>query len=187
MSILAKNLKVIRRELGCTQSAMADILKVGFRTYVRYEAGERDAPVSVLVKISRLGNITLEQLLTAGLKKNEIAPVQDITKNSPLPEVKTVNFDTGQVAFKKPARQELMTISPAEKKLLTMFRKMQADQKENCLATAGKIKKGKPAAKGAAKAKSRAKKAASATAKKQAGAKAKSKAKANRKKPGKKK
>ena len=61
MSILAKNMKMIRRELKCTQSALAEILKVGFRTYVRYEAGERDAPISILVKMSRLGNISLEQ------------------------------------------------------------------------------------------------------------------------------
>ena len=42
MSILAKNLKTIREELDCTQSTMSGILKVGFRTFVRYEAGERD-------------------------------------------------------------------------------------------------------------------------------------------------
>ena len=53
MSTLAKNLKTVRKELGCTQSVMSEILKVGFRTFVRYEAGERDAPVSVLVKIAR--------------------------------------------------------------------------------------------------------------------------------------
>ena len=57
MSVLAKNLKTVRKELGCTQSLMAEILKVGFRTFVRYEAGEIDAPISVMVKIARLGNI----------------------------------------------------------------------------------------------------------------------------------
>ena len=55
MSILANNIKILRKELGCTQSVMADILKIGFRTFVRYEAGERDAPVSVIIKIARLG------------------------------------------------------------------------------------------------------------------------------------
>ena len=81
MSILAKNLKMIRKELGCTQSIMAGILKVGFRTFVRYEAGERDAPVAVLVKIARLGNISLEQLLTSKIDKNDIAPLQKINKD----------------------------------------------------------------------------------------------------------
>ena len=81
MSILAKNLKTIRKELGCTQSVMSEILKVGFRTFVRYEAGARDAPVSVLVKIARLGNISLEQLLTSEIDKNDIAPLQKVNKS----------------------------------------------------------------------------------------------------------
>jgi DNA-binding XRE family transcriptional regulator len=50
MSFLAKNIKTVRKELGCTQSVMSEILKVGLRTFVRYEAGERDTPVSVFVK-----------------------------------------------------------------------------------------------------------------------------------------
>jgi len=72
MSILSKNLKTIRKELRCTQSVMSEILKVGFRTYVRYEAGEGDAPVSVLVKIAKLGNLSLEQLLTVQVKSGVI-------------------------------------------------------------------------------------------------------------------
>ena len=80
MSTLAKNLKTIRRELGCTQSVMSKILKVGFRTFVRYEAGQRDAPVSVLIKIAHLGNISLEQLLTMGIEPNAIAPLEKISK-----------------------------------------------------------------------------------------------------------
>ena len=74
MSILAKNIKTIRKELRCTQSVMSEILKVGFRTFVRYEAGTRDAPVSVLITIARLGNVSLEQLLTSEVDKNDIVP-----------------------------------------------------------------------------------------------------------------
>ena len=80
MTILAKNLKVVRKELGCTQTMMADILKVGFRTFVRYEAGERDAPVAVLVKIARLGNISLEKFLTKSIGPNDIGPLSTINK-----------------------------------------------------------------------------------------------------------
>jgi len=83
MSILAQNMKIIRRELRCTQSAMSDILKVGFRTYVRYEAGERDAPVAVLVKMARLGNISLEHLLTQKIDSLAILPMnRSPTKNN---------------------------------------------------------------------------------------------------------
>ena len=84
MSILAKNLKSIRKEFGCTQSVMADILKVGFRTFVRYEAGERDAPVAVLVKIARLGNISLEKFLTKSIEIIELIIFSQIKKKHAL-------------------------------------------------------------------------------------------------------
>lgn len=138
MSILAKNLKTIRKELRCTQSMMSEILKVGFRTYVRYEAGERDAPVSVLVKISKLGNLSLEQLLTVPVKKSLISPVKTLTKNSVPPEVRMVHFGTGQINFKNPTRQELLTVNNSERKLLSIFRKMDAGLQKECLGSIGK-------------------------------------------------
>ena len=133
MSVLAKNIRLIRKELRCTQSVMAEILKVGFRTYVRYEAGERDAPVSVLVKLSRLGNISLEQLLTQEVGSHDISPVPVISKTENIPETKLVNFRKGEISFKKPARQELVTIDSSEKRLLTLFRKMDVDLQKVCV------------------------------------------------------
>ena len=127
MSGLAKNIRLIRKELRCTQSVMAGILEVGFRTYVRYEAGERDAPVSILVKLARLGNISLEQLLTSEIGSHDISPVPAISKGDAPPETKVVNFRKGEIEFKKAARQELMTIDPSERKMLTLFRKMDRD------------------------------------------------------------
>ena len=133
MSTLAKNLKVIRKELGCTQSVMSKILKVGFRTFVRYEAGERDAPVSVLVKIAYLGNISLEQLLTTCIEPNAIAPLEKISKESKPVQIESIDFKVGHVNFKDPAHQELMTINDAEKRLLTLFRKMPTGLKKDCI------------------------------------------------------
>ena len=133
MSILAKNLKIIRKELGCTQSLMSKILKVGFRTFVRYEAGERDAPVSVLVKIAYLGNISLEQLLTASIEPNDIAPLEKISKESKPVQIEAIDFKLGHVTFKDPVHQEMMTINDAEKRLLTLFRKMPTGLKKDCI------------------------------------------------------
>jgi transcriptional regulator with XRE-family HTH domain len=138
MSILAKNLKTIRKELRCTQSMMSEILQVGFRTYVRYEAGERDAPVSVLVKIAKLGNLSLEQLLTVAVGKSFISPVKTLTKSSVPPEVRMAHFGTGQINFKNPAKQELLTINNSERKLLSIFRKMDAGLQKECLGSIGK-------------------------------------------------
>jgi len=133
MSVLAKNVRLIRHELNCTQSAMAKILGIGFRTYVRYEAGERDAPVSVLVKLARFGNISLEQLLTQMISSHNISPVPIISKIKTFPETKLVDFCEGEIVFKNPARQELMTIDSSEKRLLTLFRKMDIDLQKVCV------------------------------------------------------
>jgi transcriptional regulator with XRE-family HTH domain len=138
MSFLAKNLKTVRKELGCTQSVMSEILRVGFRTFVRYEAGERDAPVSVLVKIARLGNISLEQLLTTTIEPNDIAPLYKINKGETI-HVKSIDFKIGQVIFKDPDHQELITIDNAEKRILTLFRKMSPRLKKDCIDSIGQI------------------------------------------------
>ncbi len=139
MSILAKNLKTIRKELGCTQSVMSEILKVGFRTFVRYEAGERDAPVSVLVKIARLGNISLEQLLTSEVDKNDIAPLHKVNKSLSSTEVSVVNFKEGLAVFNNPSRQEMITLDGDERKILTFFRKMAPRLQKDCLSSLGQI------------------------------------------------
>ena len=123
MSFLARNIKVVRKELGCTQSIMANILKVGFRTFVRYEAGERDAPLGTLVKIARLGNISLEKFLTNGIEPNDIAPLKKLNKES-IAQVNSIDFQSGNVTFIRPNRHELMTINDEEKRLLILYRKM---------------------------------------------------------------
>lgn len=128
MSILAQNMKTIRRELRCTQSAMSAILKVGFRTYVRYEAGERDAPVAVLVKMARLGNISLETLLTQKIENLSVLPMDTDTLNLTPPDVKSVNFQTGQILFKKLTREGLLAVDEAEKKALSAYRRMPENQ-----------------------------------------------------------
>ncbi len=144
MSVLAKNLRTIRRELRCTQSVMSDILKVGFRTYVRYEAGERDAPAAILVKMAKLGNISLEQLLTTEVGKHDLSPLQAISKGDRPQEIRAANFRKGQVVFKHPARQELMTVDSSEKKLLSIFRKMELPLQNVCLKDMEETLKGRP-------------------------------------------
>ena len=135
MSVLAQNIRTIRKELKCTQSAMADILKVGFRTYVRYEAGERDAPVSILVKLSRLGNLSLEQLLTQKISADHVCPIDGDSLNVDPPQVKSANFKTGHITFRKPSRESLLTIDESEKKILSLFRRMSAEGQALCLKT----------------------------------------------------
>ena len=53
-----QNVRLIRKELKYTQLMMVKILRIGFRTYVRYEVRKRDAPALVLIKLSYLGGIS---------------------------------------------------------------------------------------------------------------------------------
>ena len=46
----------------------ARLIYVGFRTYVLYEVGERHAPANVLIKMAKLENISLDQLLSTALR-----------------------------------------------------------------------------------------------------------------------
>ncbi len=64
MTILSRNLRTIRKKLNCTQMVLSEVLGIGFRTYVRYEAGERDAPISVVIEFAKLGKVSLDRLLT---------------------------------------------------------------------------------------------------------------------------
>jgi transcriptional regulator with XRE-family HTH domain len=139
MSILARNIKIIRKELGCTQSVMSEILKVGFRTFVRYEAGIRDAPISVLITIARLANISLEQLLTSEVHKNDIVPVQRADPELSQTKLSAVNFKEGSMVFNNPYREEIITLGVDERKLLSIFRKIGPQPKNDCLSTLGRI------------------------------------------------
>jgi transcriptional regulator with XRE-family HTH domain len=139
MSIMANNLKTIRKVLGCSQSIMSEVLEVGFRSFVRYEAATRDAPILMLVKIARIANISLEKLLNSKLDKNDIAPLSKVNNKLSSKEVSTINFKEGSVVFCNPFRQEIITLDDDERKILTLYRKMDSRLQDDCLATLEKI------------------------------------------------
>lgn len=141
MSILAKNIRTIRKELGCTQTDFADIVRVGFRTYVRYEAGERDVPVSVLVKIAKVANMSLERMLTVEVHKPDILPTPASLQLT-IPKVKRCDFRVGQIEFKKPSLRCLLTLDDAERKLLGFFRRMPPPAQKGLLDSVKRLSKG---------------------------------------------
>ena len=115
MTILSDNLKTIRKIHNCTQIALSEVLEIGFRTYVRYEAGERDAPVSVLVKLARLGNLSLDRLLTTKVLPEDLqtsGKKKLPTSKSPL-EVIGGGLEEGRLMFKGQLNYNL--ISPKKK------------------------------------------------------------------------
>lgn len=138
MTILSNNIRVIRKHLKCTQISLAEVLEIGFRTYVRYEAGERDAPISVLVKVARLGNISLDQLLTTKVIPEDLKVLdQKNFSNSKTPlEVIGGGFEEGRLMFKGMLNDHLISTNKEEQKLLSFFRKMSPANQEKFLLNA---------------------------------------------------
>jgi transcriptional regulator with XRE-family HTH domain len=135
MTILSDNLKTIRKYINYTQSALSEVLEIGFRTYIRYEAGERDAPVSVLVKLARLGNLSLDRLLTTKVFPKDLqTPDQKKLPTSKAPlEIIGGGLEEGRLMFKGQLNDNLISTNKEEQKLLTLFRKMKSGNREKFL------------------------------------------------------
>ena len=135
MTILSDNLKTIRKNINCTQMALSEVLEIGFRTYIRYEAGQRDAPVSVLVKLARLGNLSLDRLLTTKVFAEDLQiPDQEKLPTSKAPlEVISGGLEEGRLMFKGQLNDNLISTNKEEQKLLTLFRKMNSGNRKNFL------------------------------------------------------
>ena len=135
MTVLSENLKIIRKKLNYTQIALSEVLEIGFRTYVRYEAGERDAPVSLLVKMARLGELSLDRLLTTKVLLEELqTPDQKILpKSKVLPEVICGDLEEGRLMFKGQLCDHLISTKKEEQKLLMLFRKLNTSNQKKFL------------------------------------------------------
>ncbi len=135
MTVLAQNLRAIRKNLNCTQMAISDVLDIGFRTYVRYEAGERDAPVAVLVKLARLGNISLDRLLITPMTPEDLkTPDVEKTPATPRPmEVIGGGLEEGRVIFKGLRNDHLVTTDKTEKNLLIKYRNLNRSDRAKCV------------------------------------------------------
>ncbi len=133
MTVLADNLRTIRKFYNCTQAALSEVLDVGFRTYVRYESGERDAPISLLIQIARLGNLSLDRLLTTKIDLGDLQN-PDAEKPPEWPvklEVIGGGVEEGRLVFKGVKGDYLFCVRPTEKTLLNRFRQLNRTQKES--------------------------------------------------------
>jgi transcriptional regulator with XRE-family HTH domain len=124
MTILSQNLKTLRKKLNFTQMALSEVLEIGFRTYVRYEAGERDAPISVMVKLAKLGNVSLDQVLTTKILLKDLDTLNRIKLQSTIHNAEVIagGIEEGRLMFKGFLNDNLVTTNKDEQKLLTLFR-----------------------------------------------------------------
>ena len=138
LTVLAQNLKLIRKNLNCTQIAISEILGIGFRTYVRYEAGERDAPVAALIKIARLGNLSLDRLLTTPLTSEDLKAPDSRKTPTTSQQIEVIGggFEEGRIMFKGLTNDRLITMNKSEKNLLIHYRKLNLLDKGKCVAGA---------------------------------------------------
>ena len=138
MTVLAQNLKAVRKNLNCTQMAISEVLDIGFRTYVRYEAGERDAPVALLIKVARLANLSLDRLLTTPLTPEDLKTpdVEKIPTSPQRMEVIGGGIEEGRIMFRGLTNDHVITRGGSEKNLLTEFRKLSHLDREKCVVDA---------------------------------------------------
>jgi transcriptional regulator with XRE-family HTH domain len=135
MTILSENLRTIRKKLNCTQMAISEVLEIGFRTYVRYEAGERDAPVSVMVKLAKLGKVSLDRLLTTEILLEDLDTPDQEKPQSTIKNADVIGggIEEGRLMFKGLLNDSLVTNNKEEQKLLNLFRKASRPNREKYL------------------------------------------------------
>ncbi|MGP1580187.1 MAG: S24 family peptidase [Wolinella sp.] len=67
-------IKEIRTRMGLSQDEFCKRLAIPKTTYLRYESGERDAPVKVMAKIARLANVSMEYIVYGEDESYDNAP-----------------------------------------------------------------------------------------------------------------
>ena len=63
MEIFAQRLLALRKEQGLSQQDAAELSGVQYRSYRRYEQGEREPQASVIVALAKFYGVTTDYLL----------------------------------------------------------------------------------------------------------------------------
>ena len=66
MSAFSENLLALRKERNLNQEEAAAACGIAYRSYRRYETGEREPTLSVLLALSRFYGVTLDELAGCG-------------------------------------------------------------------------------------------------------------------------
>ncbi|MBS1270206.1 MAG: HTH-type transcriptional regulator Xre [Gammaproteobacteria bacterium] len=87
---IGRGIRCIRTGLNYTQQQMARALGIQAARYSKYEIGRSAAPYDVLVKIAKLGRVTLDFLITGENQEGYRKPTQllpDLLSAIPVPAV----------------------------------------------------------------------------------------------------
>lgn len=118
---IADRIKGLRLWSGFSQEQVAEELNVSNETYVRYENGEDDIPVSILYEIAGIHNVDLTDILTGvSPKLHEVCYVK---KGDGLAVERLDEYDFESLAYKYVQRKIeplLVTLDPKNKPELVM-------------------------------------------------------------------
>ncbi len=89
---LSNNIKALRKKRGYTQERLAKELGKTKATVSDYEKGKSLPPLDILLKMSELFDVNLEELVNKDLEKEYVSPGQRTTKaSSPNPNEELLN------------------------------------------------------------------------------------------------
>lgn len=93
LETIGDRLKFTRKSKGLTQSEMADLIDISFASYRRYETNENNIPHTVIEKISKNTNVSLDFLINGkDLLKDKNEVILNIRHNTQF-ETKIDNGD----------------------------------------------------------------------------------------------
>lgn len=125
--MLSFTLRKYREKMELTQKQLAEVLNIDRSTYSYYETGKSVPPIETLIKLARIFNTTVDNLL--GYEREENEPVNDDTNiyNKSRENFALLSEDEQAIIMKY--RQ----LSPEEQSKLNKFINSSIDKKKNKL------------------------------------------------------
>lgn len=124
MSSIGERLEKIRTNLAMTGKSFAEILEITPQGYINYSKNKRDIPISIVLKINQMFNVSFDWLLTGrgemlqdGIEKNKISISNKINSNISEKEIeiledyRTLDEDEQEIFY-----HELKTVALKAKK-----------------------------------------------------------------------
>ncbi|WP_294230501.1 LexA family transcriptional regulator [Chryseobacterium sp. sg2396] len=81
MSVFSENIRLLRGTLGKTQRELSQQIQITSSRYSSYENGKSKPPVDVLIRISRIFNVSVDLLLSVDLKKHSLKDMLKLPDN----------------------------------------------------------------------------------------------------------
>ncbi|WP_294283835.1 LexA family transcriptional regulator [uncultured Chryseobacterium sp.] len=81
MSLFSENIRLLRATLGKTQRELSQQIQITSSRYSSYENGKSKPPVDVLIRISRIFNVSIDLLLSVDLTKHSLKDMLKLPDN----------------------------------------------------------------------------------------------------------